>query len=450
MRVGLVCTLVAFLTGTSLGLAQTSGVRDHSAVPEAPAPEIVKKLAPTDLPPLERPVTPYWPNPVALEQCQPPGLLPGMISTTGPGDCTESCWTSIEYLLLWIKKGPLAAPLVTTGSTATLGALGNSDTTVLFGGSGMDYDALSGARLTSGFWFGRGSTWGMEGSFFFTDRQPFHFTAISSDTGTPLLARPVVNAMTGQETVLLISDPGSIAGNLTVNSSSKLYGWEVNAVDRIYKTSCAHLELIGGIRYIHLDEDLAIIQNSADLPGGISGFAPSAINPPGAISLTDRFDTRNDFYGAQFGVRGEYSDRGFFVNSFVKVAVGDNHEVNNVTGLTQRTPLAGSPSTVSGGLLALTSNSGRIRHDMFAVVPELGVNLGYQVNPLLRVFIGYSFLYWSDVVRPGDQVSRIINPNLVPTSQFYGTPGGPALPMPSSQRTDFWAQGMNVGIELRY
>ena len=68
MRVGLVCTFVAFLTGTSLGLAQTSAVRDHSAVPEAPAPEIVKKLAPTGAS-AGSSMIPAWSSNASLQVC---------------------------------------------------------------------------------------------------------------------------------------------------------------------------------------------------------------------------------------------------------------------------------------------------------------------------------------------------------------------------------------------
>ena len=35
-------------------------------------------------------------------------------------------------------------------------------------------------------------------------------------------------------------------------------------------------------------------------------------------------------------------------------------------------------------------------------LPEIGVNVGYDVTPRLRVQAGYTFLYLSNVVRPGD------------------------------------------------
>src|SRR5262245_9985124 len=60
--------------------------------------------------------------------------------------CCDSCcgprlWVSAEYLLWWIKDGPFPVPLATTGSATdpTPGALGQPGTTVLFGGSNVDF-----------------------------------------------------------------------------------------------------------------------------------------------------------------------------------------------------------------------------------------------------------------------------------------------------------------------
>ena len=49
------------------------------------------------------------------------------------------------------------------------------------------------------------------------------------------------------------------------------------------------------------------------------------------------------------------------------------------------------------------------RSDKFAVVPEVGFNVGYQVTPHLKFFVGYSMLYWSRVLRAGDQVDPMID-----------------------------------------
>ena len=81
------------------------------------------------------------------------------------------------------------------------------------------------------------------------------------------------------------------------------------------------------------------------------------------------------------------------------------------------------------------------------MVPELGVRAGVQVTEHARVFVGYNFLYMSNVVRAGDQIDLRVNPNqLAPNNSL----GGPALPAFTPKTTDFWAQGISLGLELRY
>jgi hypothetical protein len=83
-------------------------------------------------------------------------------------------------------------------------------------------------------------------------------------------------------------------------------------------------------------------------------------------------------------------------------------------------------------------------------VPEVGVNLAYQLTGNVRVNLGYTFLYWSNVVRPGDQVDTVIDisqiPNFRPNVPFTGIPAPTVVP----NDTDIWAQGLNAGLEFRW
>jgi hypothetical protein len=123
-----------------------------------------------------------------------------------------------------------------------------------------------------------------------------------------------------------------------------------------------------------------------------------------------------------------------------KLAVGDNHQVVAADGSTTVTVPGQAPVVSPGGLLALSSNSGHFSRDRVSLVPEFGVNLGYQVTPHLRVFTGYTLLYWFDVVRAGDQVDLTVNPNLLPP--VTGAVAGPPRPAPRFQTTDLWVQGL--------
>lgn len=111
----------------------------------------------------------------------------------------------------------------------------------------------------------------------------------------------------------------------------------------------------------------------------------------------------------------------------------------------------GQQRSFNGGLLAVPSNIGRHTRDQFSVVPEVGVKLGYQFTDHLRVFVGYNFLYWTNVVRPGDQIDPVLNvaqiPNFTIGNQAASQTVRPIVPFRNS---DFWAQGINAGLEFHY
>jgi hypothetical protein len=107
--------------------------------------------------------------------------------------------------------------------------------------------------------------------------------------------------------------------------------------------------------------------------------------------------------------------------------------------------------TAVGGLLALPTNIGHFSRDRFSVVPEIGVNLGYQLTDHLRAYVGYNFLYWTNVVRPGAQIDRVLDVTLIPNFPVPGAvPTGQNRPMVPFKENDFWAQGINFGLEFRW
>src|SRR5262249_36584507 len=125
-------------------------------------------------------------------------------------------------------------------------------------------------------------------------------------------------------------------------------------------------------------------------------------------------------------------------------------ELADIGGTTSVTPPGGPTTTVQGGILAVSSNIGQHRHDEFAVVPEVNLSVGYKVNKSIRVYAGYSFLYWSDVLRPGDILDRTVNRTLIPTSLQFGPLVGPLRPSPAIHQSDVFIHGGQLGVALRY
>src|SRR5262249_30067376 len=106
--------------------------------------------------------------------------------------------------------------------------------------------------------------------------------------------------------------------------------------------------------------------------------------------------------------------------------------------------LPSEPATnFTGGILALPSNIGGYHRGRFAVLPEFGATLHYQINPIWKVNAGYTLLILSNVVRPGDQIDTRVNTNQFPPA----VPGPTTFPKFVFNDSDVWIQGVNIGLE---
>ena len=203
---------------------------------------------------------------------------------------------------------------------------------------------------------------------------------------------------------------------------------------------CSRTETIWGYRYIELQERVQITENLV---------STDTLNP-GTFDIVDRFDTRNQFNGFDIGWMYRYT-RGFWTyDCLLRMAIGNNRQTVTINGQTTVNDPTEDPQvqTLPGGLLTQTSNIGTFRRNEFAVVPEFNFNLGYQLTDHLRMTVGYTFIYVSNVVRPGEQISRDVNPNLLPppADPVVGDP----RPIFAFDNTDYWAQGISVGGEYRW
>jgi hypothetical protein len=363
-------------------------------------------------------------------------------AVNSPPSANDRAWFDADFLLWWIKNGNVP-PLVTTSPPASRGILGQPGTVILFGpGSDLERSPSAGGRFTAGCWLDECRCFGVEGSYFFLDPRGNHFTAAGDGSpGSPVIARPFFNTATGMEDSQLVAFPGVLAGRVEVDPTSRLQGFEANALCCLCCSCNCSLQALAGFRYLDLDEGLGINENLTVLPGvpllGGSQFV-----------LHDGFSTHNQFYGGQLGLRGQAWQGRLFAVANAKVGLGDCQQTVDISGFIQITTPAGAVSTQPGGLLALPSNSGHFFGEHFAVVPEASLVVGYQVTDHLALTIGYTFLYWSNVARPGDQIDRSINPAALPINGGAGMPA--SRPAFSLQDTDFWVQGLTFGLELRF
>jgi hypothetical protein len=351
----------------------------------------------------------------------------------------------MDFLLWRIKHGPLPVPLVTTGSPsdANPGALGQPHTQVLFGGSGLDYGTFPGGRLELGFWLDAGSRFGVDFGGFALGQQRTTFSAFSDAAGNPVLSVPIFNAQTQKEDQLPVAAPGAFAGGVVVSSTSQLWGADVNGDVNVYRGPGFQADLLAGFRYLNLRERLGLQTPDVRLPSSSGQGGGTEFN------TVDDFRTENQFFGGQLGGRIGYCWQRWTVDLTGTVALGSTYQTIDIDGFGVATGSNGVPQFVPGGIFAQPSNMYRYWAWDFTVTTQAELKVGFQVCRNVQLTAGYDFLYWSSVVRPGEQINREVNVSQSPLLGG-GTPSGPAQPVAPLSRTEFFAHGLSLGLDLRW
>lgn len=375
--------------------------------------------------------------------------------------CPPRFWVRAEYLQAWIKDGPTSIPLLTTGPNNVLfsGSLDIAGTQILFGDK-LDYGSQSGLRISAGTWLDQDSCRGFEASFFFLETATDGIAAAGNAAGQPFLARPFINAITGEQNVYFVSQnftnpdlSANMTGSIDIDSRSRMWGLEANGIRNLRRCADFSADFLAGFRFTSLSEDLSIdeVIGNVDATGGGTFFNGAAVDFPGTVATFDSFDAKNRFYGGQVGSRLDWQRGRLNMGLTGKIALGVTHQEINIAGRSVLLDAAGNPTaTARGGVQAVSSNIGDHTNNEFSIIPELGINIGYQLRPNIRATLGYNFLYWTNVARPGEQIDPQINPGLVPTDATFGTNADVQRPAFTASQSDFWMQSLSLGLELRY
>jgi hypothetical protein len=352
-------------------------------------------------------------------------------------------YASADYLLWW-TKGDGLPPLVTTSPTGTAvgnaGVLDLATTQVLFGGEEANDNYRSGVRFNLGAWLDPARQAGIEVTFLTlgTNDQSANFNSAT----TPILGIPFTNVLTGNQVAVLAAYPNVTTGTIGVSAVNRFDTLDVLLRRSIYQNYNAGMDFVLGYRYARLGDTVT-------MDDSITGVGRGGIVPVGTtLDVQDRFDTGNTFNGVEFGFDSQVRRAAWTVDLLMKLALGNTHTTTTIGGGSATIPAAGAPITYSpGGLLALSSNSGSYSSNQLSIMPELGLTLGYDITSRLRATMGYSFIYWSQVLRAGEQIDTNINPNLFPPPA-----AAPGLRQPRflNATNDFWAQGLSWGLEYSF
>jgi hypothetical protein len=384
---------------------------------------------------------------------------PWHVAPCGP---PERIWGQVDALMWWTKELPMP-PLVTTSPPGTpqaqAGVIGAQGTQVLFGNEDLFTDPRGGGRLRLGGWLGARRWVGLELDYTVLDDAQTDFLATS--VGDQILARPFFNV--GENTLssdsALVAYPNLLVGTIYIDTYSQFETFGVHLLTNILcnfgcrgdegQGECSRdtgfrLDLIGGYRYIGLDEGVTIRE-------AIS----TSVTPRTGFQAMDQFATSNDFQGGELGVSARYLRRRWWAEGLLKMALGRTDEQIAIDGYTQLVvpPGAedGSATLLTGDLLALSTNIGNYSQKTTAWASEVGLTMGYQLTPQLSVKFGYTLLFLSRAIRPDGAIDLNVNEMYIPdpTSPDL-VPVGPARPAVAFNDTSYWAQGFNLGLDYRW
>ena len=358
----------------------------------------------------------------------------------GPRLETDCFWGGVEYLL-WNSPERELPPLVTTSLVGTdqsaAGVLEQPGTIILLGGEAIQAGRHPGGRITLGKWLNPCHTWGIGVRFFELAGTSFGFAA--TDDEFPILARPFLNASTGQQDALVMAFPGVLTGAVQVQGETDFWGGDIFLKRRGAVHPCGHFDFIVGFQHGRIDDHLMISSHSTAVSE--NGSIPQGTQ----LTIRDAIRTRNDFNGASLGVIANWARRGCRVELLAKIGLGTMSQQAAIQGTTTMALPNLPPTTSSQGLLAQPSNAGVFQSNRFLACPEWGVNFLWRLSPRVSIKAGYSCIYWSHLLQAGNQIDFQVNPTQVP-----GPTVGEVRPLFSLQQTAYLVHGLTFGMTCRF
>jgi hypothetical protein len=157
------------------------------------------------------------------------------------------------------------------------------------------------------------------------------------------------------------------------------------------------------------------------------------------VDINDVFKARNEMHGGSLGLLGELYQGSWKLKGLAKATLANTHQTVTIAGNTIVDQGAGPVVIPNSGAFAQLSNIGTYERDKLTVIPEIGLTLGYALNDCWDLTIGYSAVYFPNVVLSGDQIDRAVSPLQVNNAPAFVW-----------RETDQWAQALSFGVEWNY
>lgn len=354
-------------------------------------------------------------------------------------------WLTGEYYLATMSNTSYV-PLATTSPATSLGLIGRPGTQVVSGGT-QDFGGVSGFRIGGGMWLDGCRAYGVEWNASYLPKQTKSYS--NDGSGASILARPFYDTLLLTENSRLISSTGQFAGSINSEFSNFYWNADITSVMRVLETSEWSLEHLISARYFNIEDTLRITDQSSALGAGTLIYRGLPVLTPGAtVSVMDYYSMINRWYGGSAGFRINYNPGRLSASLQFRMGVGANLQSFSTDGITtlraSTTTLASAP-----GLTTASSSPGNYTASELSLAPELNIRLGYNITKRIAVTASYQYLYMTNVGRLGDQVSRNVNPLVIPSSQFFSNTVTTDRNI-TIRQSDFWLHGFTAGLMLTF
>lgn len=387
----------------------------------------------------------------------------------------------------------------------------NPSTETVYGDDPLLEDARHGFRVLLGVWLDEGNKQALEADYLFLGEIEENFSRSGTDGNPLWIGRPFFDLTVDEDQDGILDDSpreaaeqvssNLVDGTVSVYSSSEFQGAGLRLRHNLCRSGCTsigcgdcvdcgmgvgcglgidcgqgigcgagvggsdyrYVDVLTGVRWYQLRETLeireALISDFEDVP---VDERPDNLFPQDTeIDILDQFSTENNFVGGELGFDWGIERNRLSFNVLSKIAIGNNSQEVSIFGQTEVTEPGQMSEFMEGGLLALPRNAagpdpddevfvgniGEYDRDRFSMIPELNFNVGYKLTQQCKLRVGYTIMYWTNVLRPGDQIDRELNSSQIPSDNATALFFIPSRPQFAFNETNVLIQGLNIGAE---